>query len=105
MLVRRTGHSVPAQHHTATVSPQKVSDSTTREVAADSMEHYSGQHLGLLLPDGDHRVVPLNPLLVGSLYIDRHPAEPVRPLDLDPEHVWMAGRHRSYPAQSLNDRN
>src|SRR4026207_2261219 len=105
MLVRRTGHSVPAQHHPATVSPQKVSDSTTREVAADSMERYSGQHLGFLLPDGDHRVVPLNPLPVGSLYIDRHPAEPVRPPAPDAEHVWMAGRHLSHPAQSLNNRN
>src|SRR6188472_706647 len=102
MLVRRTSHCVAAQHHSATVSPHKVNDSTTREVAADSMEHYSGQHFGLFLPDADHRVVSLNPLLVGGLYIDRHPAEPVGPFDLCPKHVWMARRHRSYSTQSLN---
>ena len=51
MLVRRTGYGVAAQHHSTTVSPQKVSDGTTREVAADSMERYPWQNFGLLLPD------------------------------------------------------
>ena len=105
MLVRCAGHGVTAQQHAAPVSPHKVSDRATGEVAANSMEHHSWEHLGLLLPDCDHRIISLDPLPVGRLHVDRHAAESVRPFDLHPEHVRMAGRNRSHPTQLLNGRN
>ncbi len=105
MLVRRACDGVTAQHHPATVSPRKVNDRTAGEVAADSMKHHPGQHLRLLIPGCDHRVVSLDPLPVSRLHVDRHAAEPVRPLHLHPEHVWMAGSDGSHPTQLVNGRN
>jgi hypothetical protein len=74
-------------------------------MAADSMKHNSGQHFCFLLPDCDNWVVALEPFPVGSLDIDRHATEPMGPLDLNTEHVWMAGRDCRYPAQLLNGPN
>ena len=104
MLIQGAGHGVTAQQHAATIGPYKVSDRTAGEVAANPMEHYAGQHLGLLLPDGDHRIVSLDPIPVGRLHIDRH-RRTGGPLHLHPEHVWMAGRNCSQPAQLVNRRN
>jgi hypothetical protein len=105
VLVGCAGHGVTAQHHAAAVSSNEVSDSATGEVPADSMEHYPGQHLCLLLPDCDYRVVSLEPLPVSRLHIDGHATEPVRPFDLHAEHVWMAGRDRRHASQLLNRAN
>ena len=77
-------------------------DCAAGKMAADSMERHAGQYLSLLIPDRDNWVVPLQPLTIGCLQIDRYAAESVRPFDLHTEHVWMAGRDRSNPAHLLN---
>ena len=92
----------------ATVSPlsstprpsaaDETSDGTSREVAADPVQCQPRQDLGRLLPGRHHGIVPLQPLRVGRLDVDRHAAEAVRPLDLDAEHVRVAGRDRRQTA-------
>ena len=102
MLIRCAGDRVATQQYAATVSCHKVRNRAAGEVAADSMERHAGQYLSLLIPDRHNWVVPLQPLPIGCLYIDRYAAESVRPFDLHTEHVWMAGRDRSKPAHLLN---
>ena len=79
MLVGCASDGVTAQHNPVTVGSYEMSDRAAGEVAADSMEHNPGQHLGLLVPDRDHWIVPQQPLAVCCLHIDRYAAESVRP--------------------------
>ncbi len=89
--VRVGEHGVPAQQHALAVRACPVRDGAAREVAAGLGEGDAGQDLDPARPGPDRRVRAGDPLPVRLRHQHRDPAELPAPLDLDAEHVRVAG--------------